>query len=194
MRSPTRSFAANRRAVAAVEFALIVPLMIVMVAGLVEFGRFYQVYTVANRLGTQYAVAWANCSESSTDTNGVCANEIADYTKAAAISNVAPQLTPSALTLTMAEFTVTQAGVASMIYVGGNTAGASNTTGDATQLSNAKLKAATAFNVFAGPAAVQYVVVTEVKYVHTLDFFPTLMSAILGDYLTISNTSTLLKS
>jgi len=194
MRRPTYSRAAKSRAVASVEFALIVPGMLLMVAGLVEFGRFYQVYTVANRLASQYAVTWANCSESSTDTDGVCATELPNYTNAAAISNVVPQLSLNALTLTMAEFTVTQAGVATVLYVGGNTGGAANTTGDATQLADAKNKAATAFNLFAGPAAVQYVVVTEVKYVHTLDFFPTLMSAILGDYLTFSYTSTLLKS
>jgi Flp pilus assembly protein TadG len=194
MRRLLRRFRAGRRATAAVELALILPVIMLMAAGVVECGRLYQVSTVANRLATQYAVAWANCTESSTDTGGVCATELPNYTNAAAIGNLAPQLTPSQLTLTLAEFTVTQAGVATAIYVGGNSAGVANTTGDATQLADAKTRAASAFTLFPGPASVQYVVVVEVKYLHTLNYFAALMGPLLNNFLIISDAVTQLKS
>jgi Flp pilus assembly protein TadG len=178
----------RRRATAAVEFAVILPLMMLLVGGIVEFGRLFQVYNATNRLATQYALAWANCSESSTDTNGVCSTELSSYITANAIGNVAPQLTLSDLTLTMAEFTVTQGGTATAIYSGGYSGV------NAAQLADATTRAASAFTLFPGPAAVQYVVVVEAKYAHSLDFFETLMEPFLGSYLNPACTAIQLKS
>ncbi len=204
MHRPVRRLLRATRGAAAAELAIIVPVALLLVAGIVEFGRLFEVYDATNRLATQYALAWANCSESNTDSGGVCATEIATYTASAAIGNVTPQLNIANLTLTMAEFTVTQQGVATAIYTGGNSQGTQNTTGDPTQLADAATKAAAAFTtasgsgtvsyIVPGPAAVQYIVVVEVSYQHSLLFFKTLMQPYLGSYLTPSYTVVQLKS
>jgi Flp pilus assembly protein TadG len=201
--STTRRLLRAKGGGAAAELAMIVPAALLLVAGIIEFGRLFEVYDATNRLASQYALAWANCSESNVDAGGVCSTEIATYTAPAAIGNVTPQLDPASLTLTMAEFTVSQQGAVTTLYVGGNSAGVQNTTGDATQLADAQAKAAAAFTtsnggtvsyLVPGPAAVQYVVVVEVKYQHTLLFFKTLMQQYLANYLLPSYTVVQLKS
>ena len=176
------------RGAAIIEFVAVLPVMLLLLAAIVEFGRLFIVYAATDRLATNYALAWANCSENSVDTNGVCSNELANYTTAASISNVVPQLTLANLTLTMAEFTVTSGGTATAIYSGGYTGA------DPAQLADATTRAASAFTLFESPAAVQYVVVVEVKYTHSLQFFSKLMSPFLGGYLTPSFTTVQLKS
>jgi Flp pilus assembly protein TadG len=173
---------------AAAEFGLLLPVILLIVAGIVEIGRIYQVYAATNRLATQYAVAWANCTESSTDTGGVCSTELPNYTNASAIANIAPQLTLANLTLTMAEFTVSQSGTATVIYSGGYPSA------NAAQLTDATTRAASAFTLYPGPAAVQYVVVVEASYRHSLSFFASVMSSILSGVLTPSVTAIQLKS
>lgn len=48
---------------AAIEFAFIVPIMLMLFAGVVEIGRAFQVYNAVDRLATQYAITWSDCSE-----------------------------------------------------------------------------------------------------------------------------------
>ena len=52
------------------------PLMLMFMAGIVEFGRAFQVYSAVNRLATRYAVSWADCSDK---TAGTCSSEMATY-------------------------------------------------------------------------------------------------------------------
>ena len=172
---------------AVVEFALVLPVMALLLAGSVEFAHLFVIYDATNRLATQYALAWANCSENAVDVNGVCSTELPNYTAAATIGNVVPQLTLANLTLTMAEFTVSSGGTATAIYSGGYPGV------DAAQLADATTRAGTAFTLFPGPSAVQYVVVVEAKYTSSL-LFTTLMSPFLGNALTPSYTTIQLKS
>jgi len=173
---------------AAIEFALIMPVMALLAGGSVEFGRLFAVTDATNQLATQYALAWANCSESSINTNGVCSQELPNYTTAASIANVAPQLVLADLTLTMVEFTVSSTGVATPVYSGGYPGV------DSVQLGDATTVAGSAFTLFAGPSAVQYVVVVEAKYTHSLLIFGTLMAPFLNQYLIPSFTAVQLKS
>jgi Flp pilus assembly protein TadG len=83
---------------AAIEFALVAPLLLLLAGATVEFGGILKVYNATDRLAAQYAISWADCSDLPA---GTCQTELATYTAAATISNVAPQLTPANLTLKM---------------------------------------------------------------------------------------------
>src|ERR1700712_2538102 len=97
-----RRFRAARQGNAAIEFALIVPVMLLLMAGIVELGRAFEIYSAVDRLTTRYATAWADCNDSPA---GACQTEIAQYTSASSIKNFVPQLT-STVTLRMIEVTM----------------------------------------------------------------------------------------
>ncbi|KQT07480.1 hypothetical protein ASG40_14240 [Methylobacterium sp. Leaf399] len=94
---PATRFPASRRGSAAIEFAAVVPIMILLAAGIVECGAVFQVYNQTNRLATQYAIVWSDCRDDTTS----CQTELNTYTPDAAKGNVAPQLSPSRITLQM---------------------------------------------------------------------------------------------
>ena len=100
-----RRFARARRGSAAVEFAIIAPIVIVILGGLFEVGRAFQTLTAVNELASQYAISWSDCSDNPA---GTCNTEIGLYSPSAAISNLAPQLTAANVTLQM--FQVTMSG------------------------------------------------------------------------------------
>ena len=83
-----RKFLESRSATAAVEFAVLVPVMLGMAGGGFELGRAFQAYNAANRLATQYAFVWSDCSDSPA---GICLTELSTYTPSA--PNVAPMNT-----------------------------------------------------------------------------------------------------
>jgi Flp pilus assembly protein TadG len=83
---------------AAIEFALVAPLLLLLAGATSEFGGILKVYNATDRLAAQYAISWADCSDLPA---GTCQNELAAYTAAATIANVAPQLVPANLTLQM---------------------------------------------------------------------------------------------
>jgi Flp pilus assembly protein TadG len=59
LQRPCRLFRRNRRAAAAVEFAIVAPVFLLMVFGMIEYGRMvmvYQVITNASREGARVAV------------------------------------------------------------------------------------------------------------------------------------------
>ncbi len=82
----------------AVEFAILAPVIILMLACLYEFGTAFQAMTAANRLASEYAISWADCVDNPT---GTCQTEMGLYTPAASIGNIAPQLTASRVGLQM---------------------------------------------------------------------------------------------
>lgn len=96
MRRPA-AFIRSTRGNAAVEFALVVPVMLLIGAGIVEFGLAFHVYNQTNRLATQYALVWSDCQDSGLN----CQTEMNTYATAAAKTNIAPQLNPSGITLRM---------------------------------------------------------------------------------------------
>ena len=83
-----------------IEFALVLPVMLLLAAGVYVFGSLLRANAALNRLVMQYAISFADCSDTS---SGVCGTELAEYETTAALNNIAPQLSPSSLTLTMAQ-------------------------------------------------------------------------------------------
>lgn len=168
-------FLKERRATAATEFALIMPLVVLLFAAIVEFGRIYQVYNATNMIASQFAIVWADCSDSPA---GTCQTELGNYTTTAMINNIAPQLNPANLTLQM--FEVTMSGSSpSIVY---------------SYPSTATLSAAQTTLAQANFVSGQTGVIVTATYSHSLQFFSTLITPFLGAYLTPTYTIAQLKS
>ena len=73
------NFLKAKGATSAIEFAFVAPVMLLMMAGITEIGRYYSVYDAANRLADQYASAWADCSDVPA---GTCATELSTFSSA----------------------------------------------------------------------------------------------------------------
>ena len=94
------TLAADRRASVAIEFAVIGPLMVFLAGGIFTIGSLLRSNSGVNRLAMQYAVSYADCSDTS---SGVCLTELNEYVTTGALSNIAPQLSTANITLTMAQ-------------------------------------------------------------------------------------------
>jgi Flp pilus assembly protein TadG len=164
----------NPNASAAIEFGLVAPVIIVLIAGIVEFGRIFVVYNTVNRLATQYAIAWSDCSDSPI---GACLTELSSYTASNAIANFVPQLNAAKLTLQM--FQISMSGTTPTV-VYSYPSGSSLT---ASQISLAK----TTFT--SGQSAV----IVTATYAHSLTYFPAVMTPFLGSVLKPSYTALQLK-
>ncbi len=147
-----------------------------LVAGITEFGRIFEVYTATDRLAAAYAFSWAYCP----DSNGSCGTELSTYTNPIAISNVVPQLTLANLSLTMAEYSVIDVagviGAPILVYQGGYQS-------QPTDLAATAVAAATYTVATAQPNSTQYVVVAIATYQHSISFFSYLMTPYLSSYL-----------
>lgn len=159
---------------AAVEFAFIAPILLAMFAGVVETGRIFQVYNATNRLATQYANVYADCSDSPA---GTCSTELAALASTSAVSNIVPQLDTSRLSLSI--FQVSMSGTTPTI-VYASPSGAT--------LSASQVSAAQALLTNGQPG-----VVVTATYSHSLQFFQTLMNPYLSSLLTASYTAVQLK-
>jgi Flp pilus assembly protein TadG len=170
-----RRFARSRTATAAVEFAIVVPVMLTMMGGGFELGRAFQAYNAANRLATQYAFTWADCSDSPA---GTCLTEINTYTPAATLTNIAPQLTAANISLRMFQVTVNGANVNTVYaYPTGATPTAAEKTAATSTLTNG-----------------QTGVIVSVSYVYNLMVFSTLMSPVIGSSYTMAFTVVQMKA
>jgi Flp pilus assembly protein TadG len=163
------NFLRSRAGTAAVEFAVIVPVMIAMAGGGFELGRAFQAYNAANRLATQYAFTWSDCSDSPV---GSCLTELSTYTPSAALANIAPQLITANINLRMFQVTVAGAN-ANVVYAypTGATLTSAETTAATSTLKNG-----------------QTGVVVSINYVHSLAVFTALMSPIIGSSFTMAFT------
>lgn len=169
MKAIVRKFLRTRAGTAAVEFALVVPIMLAMTAGAVELGSAFQAYNAANRLATQYAFTWSDCNDSPA---GTCNTELGAFTSASTLANVAPQLVTANISLRMFQVIVVGSAVnVTYAYPAGQTLTSSETTAALSTLTN-------------GQAGV----VVSINYVHNLIAFATLMSAIIGPSYTITFT------
>ena len=164
-----RSFSRSKRGTAAIEFAIVVPVMVAMAGGGFELGRAFQAYNAANRLATQYAFTWSDCSDSPT---GTCLTELGTYTPSAALANIAPQLITANISLRMFQVTVSGSTV-NVVYAYPN--GATPTPAEQTAATS------TLTNGQSG-------VVVTVSYVHQLLVFTTLMNPIIGSSFTMAFT------
>jgi Flp pilus assembly protein TadG len=169
-----RSFPQSQSGTAAIEFAFIVPILLLMMAGVVEIGRLYQVYNATNRLASQYAIVYADCSDRPV---GTCSTELSALGSTSAISNIVPQLQTSLLSISI--FQVSMSGTTPTVvysYPSGATMTASQVTAAQGVLSN-------------GQAGI----VVTATYNHTLQFFQALMTPYLASVLTASYTAVQLK-
>ncbi len=175
MTSLFRHFWRSKSAAAAVEFAFIVPVMILLAAGITEYGVYFSVADAANRLATQYATAWSDCSD---EPAGTCATELSTFASGNTIGNFAPQLTANQTTLSMFQVSMS-GGVPTVVY--SYPASASLTAA----------QTAVATSTFVNG---QSGVIVTVSYQHSLVFFPNSMTQFLGPLLNISYTVAQLKS
>jgi len=170
-----RKFLRARTGTAAVEFAIVAPVMVLLAGGSVELGRVFQVYDAANRLATQYAFTWADCSDSPV---GTCLTELSSYTSSSSLANIAPQLTTSNISMRMFQVTVAGSNVNVVYaYPSGQTLNATETAAATSTLTNG-----------------QSGVVVSISYVHQLIAFGTLMSPIIGSSFTVGYTVAQIKA
>lgn len=178
MTASRHHFLRSSSGTAAIEFAMIVPMMLLLMAGIAEFGSIFKVYNQTNRLASQYAIAWSDCAESKTDGKAEkCATELALYTTPSAIANVAPQLQVSNVTLQMFQ-----------VLLVGNIPTVMTSYPTATPLSPAQTSAAQASFTDG-----QIGVIVHARYDHSLRFFPSVVSQFLASKLNPSYTVAQLK-
>ncbi|WP_158815145.1 TadE family protein [Methylocapsa sp. S129] len=166
-------FWTSKRAAAASEFALVLPIILFMFAAIVEFGRIFQVYVATNRLATQFAIAWADCATA-------CQTELNEYSSSYTIANIAPQLTTTSPPLTLTMFEVTMSGTTPTVVY--------------SYPASATMTAAQTTVAQANFSSGQTGVIVTASYAHTLDFFNSLMAPILGPYLNPTYTVAQLKN
>ncbi len=159
----------------AVEFAILAPMMIVMLGGIYEVGKAFQTLNAVNELASQYAITWADCSDTPA---GTCSTEMALYGTNGALGNVAPQLTTGSITLQM--FQVAMSGTTPTVTYK-YPSGASLT---ATQIAAAQGALTTGQNG----------VVVTVNYTYTVTLFPGTLSGIIPTSIPMSFTVAQLKA
>lgn len=169
------TFLTSRSANAAVEFALIVPVMLLFLGGTVEFGRAYQAYAAVNRLAAGYASSWSDCSDTPV---GTCATELALYTSSTTMRNIVPQLT-APIGLRMMQFTMPLVG-STVVPTYATPAGTTPTTAEFAIAQSAIAPGQTG-------------VVVTVSYTHSLTLFGPLIGPYLGTTRAISYTVAQLK-
>lgn len=168
------NFGRSRSGSAAIEFAFITPVLLMMIAGVVEIGRLFQVYNGTNRLATQYAIVYADCSDVPV---GTCGTEVISLGSTSAISNIEPQLQTNLLSVTIFQ-----------VSMSGSTPTTVYTYPSGATLTTSQVAAAQGLLTNG-----QSGVVVTATYNHNLQFFPTLMTPYLGSVLTPSYTTVQLK-
>ena len=164
----------GRRGSVAVEFALVAPLLLTLAGGIVELGGALRAYAAVNRLAMQYAISFADCSDTS---SGVCQTELNQYVTSFMTGNIAPMLTPANLVVSM-----------SQVLMNGTTP-----TVEYQSTGSPALSAAQTTALQAAVPSGQTGVVDTVTYQYSLLVFATLMTPIIGSSFNISYTVAQLK-
>src|ERR1700722_6120986 len=90
----------DRRGSVAVEFALVAPLLLTLAGGIFELGAVLRAYVAVNRLAMQYAISFADCSDTP---SGACQTELNQYVTSFMVGNIAPMLIPANLAVSMSQ-------------------------------------------------------------------------------------------
>lgn len=161
-----------------VEFALVAPVLLTLAGGIVELGAVLRAYAAVNRLAMQYAISFADCSDTS---SGACQTELNEYVTSFMVGNIAPVLIPANLTVSMSQVLMNGT-TPSVEYHGGYPSNGSAT-----------LSAAQTTALQAAVASGQTGVVDTVTYQYSLLVFAKLMAPIIGSNFNISYTVAQLK-
>lgn len=164
----------DRSGAVAVEFALILPAMLLLAGAIFGIGSVLRAYAATNRLTMEYAISYANCSDTA---SGVCQTELNQYGTAAALGNVAPRLTASNITLSMAQ-----------VIMNGSTLSVEYAYPSSLLLSAAQQSALQAI-LSSGETGV----VVSVTYQYQVPLFAAILAPIIGSSFTISDTVAQLK-
>jgi Flp pilus assembly protein TadG len=162
-------FGRDRRGVAAVEFAFVLPLLLVLLAGALETRRLWQASRAINTLAAQAALVIADCAATPPAT---CANDV--QRMLAAVGTLAPHLDRTQLTMEAVEIART-AGVAQ--FVSGSAA----------------LAGALAPNVLALFRDGQTAVIVRVRYTHMPTVFRNFLPDAVPEILRFDITASALK-
>jgi|GEM_PF-1378607 len=176
----------SKRATAAIEFALTAPILLLLTGGVIEFGRIFQVYEAVNKLAAQYAIAYADCSDTPA---GTCGTELNYYTNVNAIANIVPQLQSPTVQMFQVSMTTSSPYSVSVTYPSGGSLTAAQTAAVQTALTPAA-QAALSNNA----QSTIYGVLVTVSYTHSLIYFHNLMTPYLGGFLSPAYTVVQLKS
>jgi hypothetical protein len=157
-----RRFLPSTAGTAAMEFALLVPVLLLFIGAIVEFGRLVLAYQSVNRLASRYALTYADCYDSPSGAcGGGSGNELAVLASAVTIKNIAPQLNPTPVPrIFEVQMSTGTPSSATIIY--------SSVSGGLLAAELTQAQAAI------GPG--QYGVVVTVQYQYTLSFFAPLLT------------------
>ena len=165
----------SRDGIAAVEFAMIAPIMLLMGAGVLELGWAFQSQCAVNRLASQYAIVWADCSDLPA---GTCSTEMNVLASSNTVGNIVPQLNNSTQSLQM--FQVKMNGSTPTVtyaYPSGTTLNATQTAAASATLSN-------------GQAGV----IVTMNYTHKIMFFGGVLNGVVPSTIPMSFTIAQLKA
>ena len=105
-----RRFRRQQRASVAIEFAFLVPILILLMGGTYELAGGIEANSQLNTMVGQVALSWGDCSDSPA---GTCRTEMNQYISA--LSNIAPALDSTKLTLSLWQVSVSF-GTVNMVY------------------------------------------------------------------------------
>jgi Flp pilus assembly protein TadG len=165
-RSAFRLFRRHDRGIAAIEFAIIAPVVIFLAAATLEFGAYYRALDGVNKLASQYAISWSDCSD---DASASCGTEGTSYTSGSLATNLAPSLVAASVSVRLFQVRI-ESGSVKTVYA--------RPTGIAL---DANERAALLDRLEDGDAGV----VVTVAYTHTLQFFADMLTSTLGPYLSM---------
>ena len=167
-------FGASRSGSAAVEFAFIAPVLILLGAGVFELTRAFQARGAIDKLASQYAITYADCVDSPA---GACNTELSSFDAAASLKNLEPLLVHP-ITLQMFQVVMNNS-TPQVTYA--YPSGGSLTSAQSTAASNVLTSGQTG-------------VVVTVSYTYTLDIFPGVLNGIVPSSIPMSYTVAQLKA
>jgi Flp pilus assembly protein TadG len=166
MRSLFRRFNRDNRAVAAIEFAIIVPVVVALFATTLEFGLYYRSLDAVNKLASQYAIAFADCFD-----DADCTSERTALISTTLATNLTQGLVPASLSIRMFKVNVSSTGSITVKVPTGGTLDTNE-------------QAAVSTRIYKSGVAREGVVVT-VSYTHSAQFFASTANTFLAPYFNI---------